>query len=191
METGWMARIRPNRAVWPAALLAASLLLSGCPRTDIPWSGSSEPLPVGSQAPVLTAGDWINPRPPDDLQGHVVLVDVFATWCGPCRAATPGLVQLYQQLQEDHPDLIFMSLTAEGSDDRPAINQFVDDFGIPWAVGFNAQQSLLDLGAQGYPTVFVIGRDGRIAYVEQGYTGSHREIEQALEAALHADQQQA
>ncbi|HME00615.1 MAG TPA: TlpA disulfide reductase family protein [Terriglobia bacterium] len=94
-----------------------------------------------------------------DYKGKVVLIDFWATWCGPCRVEIPGLVEM----QDRHASEGFSVIGISMDDDPAAVPEFFKQFRMnyPVAVG-DARISELYGGVYGLPTAFIIGRDGRI-----------------------------
>ena len=66
--------------------------------------------------------------------------------------------------QFDGQDVVFVGLTAEGEDMLPQIESWTERLEIPWAVGYGAGPTLDKLEIPGYPTTFVIGRDGNVVW---------------------------
>src|SRR5438309_11910371 len=69
-----------------------------------------------------------------DYKGKVVVLDFYATWCEPCRAETPGLVQLQKQYQQQ--GLQIVGLNVGGADDRDQVTAFAKEFGSEYPLGF-------------------------------------------------------
>jgi thiol-disulfide isomerase/thioredoxin len=94
-----------------------------------------------------------------DYKGKVVVLDFWATWCGPCRIEIPGFVEMQNKYAQQGFSVIGISL-----DDEPEpVVQFYKEFKMnyPVAVG-NQRVGEIYGGILGLPTTFVIGRDGRI-----------------------------
>ncbi len=94
-----------------------------------------------------------------DYQGKVVVLDFWATWCGPCRMEIPGFIELQKRYAAQGFTMIGISM-----DDSPEpVVDFYNQFHMnyPVAVG-NDRLGELYGGMPGLPTTFVIGRDGRI-----------------------------
>lgn len=115
-----------------------------------------------------------------DYKGKVVLLDFWASWCGPCRIEIPWFVQM----QDKYRDQGFAVLGVAMQDTPDSVGSFYQHFHLNYPVALgNAQLAALYGGIYGLPTSFVIGRDGRIYAEHSGTTGAgifQREIEQLL-----------
>jgi len=144
------------------ALLAAAVAIIVWPREDV----SSKPLvPEGTPLPPLMAEGWLNTeRAPsrDKLAEQVVVVDCWATWCAPCRAAMPELARLYDQYEP--MGVVFIGFTSESESERDAVKNFVESVGgFDWPVGYGAGPTLEMLGIRYLPTLIVFN-DGRAVW---------------------------
>ena len=99
------------------------------------------------------------------LQGKVVLVDFWATWCGPCVAEIPNVLEQYEKYHDQGFEVVGVSLDQE----REALVKFVAEQKIPWPILFEEaggdgwQHPLATYyGISGIPTVVLIGRDGNV-----------------------------
>jgi peroxiredoxin len=102
-----------------------------------------------------------------DYKGKVVLLDFWATWCGPCRIEIPGFVQLQDRYRAQGFAVIGISM-----DDGPApVREFYREFKMNYPVAM-ADDKVSELfgGIFGLPTTFLIGRDGRIYSKHVGAT---------------------
>ncbi|MDF2620141.1 MAG: periplasmic protein thiol/disulfide oxidoreductase DsbE [Xanthobacteraceae bacterium] len=93
------------------------------------------------------------------LKGEVTVLNVFASWCVPCRDEHPFLVEL-SRMQG------FRLVGLNYKDEAENARRFLGRFGNPYAaVGVDAGgRAAIDWGVYGVPETFVVGRDGRIAY---------------------------
>jgi len=87
-------------------------------------------------------------------------------------------VKTYEEYQSD--DVVFVSLTEEGGDDLAAIDNWATSLNIPWPIGYGAGDALQELEIPGYPTTFVIDRDGNVAW--HSFLGGS--LENAIRGAL-------
>ncbi len=143
---------------------------------------SSEPVQLTNirAAPAIQAAGWMNgPAPSEDsFQGKVVVIEAFASWCGPCAEFAPHLAKIHRRFADR--GVIFVSLTNEEAEMKPEIQQFIDGTGIAWPVGYGATQTMRDLEVEYIPATWVISREGQIVWME----GSAGRLEDAIEAAL-------
>lgn len=151
-----------------AAALLLSLLLPG------------RPVDEGASLPEMAVTGWLNDPPPDDLSGKVVLLDVWASWCGPCLAAMPDMVALYEKFAGE--GVVFIGLTPEEPTAVPQIRAVVDGYlGLRWPIGYDAQETLDQIDWDNLlPTYIVYGRDGQVVW--SGHY--HEDVEDALVRAL-------
>jgi thiol-disulfide isomerase/thioredoxin len=101
----------------------------------------------------------------DDLRGKVVLVNFWATWCGPCRAEIPDLVKL-QDRYPDHLQIIGVS-----ADEGPV--QVVEDFATEYGINYPIVMATPQLsgafpGVMALPTSFVVDPEGRVVQTHVG-----------------------
>ena len=122
---------------------------------------------------------------PQDLAGNVYVVDAWAHWCGPCRAAVPHLIKIHEKYKDRGVRIV--GITNEGLDAQSLemSQKYVEMLKIPYPNGFGAENMFDKLKVEGIPQLWVIDRQGRVVLREDGWGGSSpREIEQAIEKAL-------
>lgn len=117
--------------------------------------------------PMEITGTLLNGQPFDQksLAGKVVLVDFWATWCGPCVAEIPNVLEQYQKYHDKGFEVVGISL----DEDRETLEKFVAEQKIPWPILFEKpggegwRHPLATFyGISGIPTVILIGRDGNV-----------------------------
>jgi thiol-disulfide isomerase/thioredoxin len=96
----------------------------------------------------------------ESLKGKVVLIDFWATWCGPCRMTIPHLAALHQAYKDKGFEVVGVSLDQQG----PAVvTAFVGKQSIPYTVAMGNAKIVQDFGGvRGIPTAFIISQDGKI-----------------------------
>lgn len=150
-----------------AALPLLALLLTA-PATAAPPPGIAPHvgLAVGDHAPALGPAEWLNgPAVPRFRRGTVYLVDFWATWCFPCRQSIPHLNQL-QQLHGRHRLQVLGVAAVEG--DAAGLREFVARNHIEYPIAYVAEATqpawAWRTRPNGMPLVFVVDRNGRIAW---------------------------
>jgi thiol-disulfide isomerase/thioredoxin len=100
-----------------------------------------------------------------DLRGKTVVINVFASWCGPCRIEAPHLAQVYAQLGGEEVEFIGLNLE-EHSDDVAA---FKNEFSWQFPLLLNQNGDLTEIYQPlGLPTTWFIDPEGVIQYVHTG-----------------------
>jgi thiol-disulfide isomerase/thioredoxin len=92
-------------------------------------------------------------------RGEVVLLDFWATWCGPCRESIPHLVQLYKTYHAQGFEIIGLSLDKGGKD---VVHHFVQSMDISYPIAMAPDSVVRDYGVHGLPTTILIDREGKI-----------------------------
>ena len=94
-----------------------------------------------------------------DLNGKVVMIDFWASWCPPCRQEAPGLAQVYKEYQDKGVEFIGISIWDRLSDAQ----DYVQLFGITYPSGLDTEGAILvDYGVRGIPEKFFINPQGQL-----------------------------
>ncbi len=166
--------------------LAALLALSACegkPREAAP--GAQASAAQGPPAPVF-AGRTLDGEPFDlvSQRGQVLLLNVWATWCAPCKQEMPELQALHQRHREQGFSVIGVSVDAARL--APEVRRLVDEFGLTYPNVHDARNTIgPSFKVVGYPTSFLIDRQGAIVWRRDGLIDpGDPELAAALAAAL-------
>lgn len=211
-----MAENNSEQTLWTPGRIIATLvvvvliatvgytLLSGHPDEKIDSSVVLPGTPVSN-----TAVTWV---PPDvdirtidgrtiklsSFRGKVLVVDFWATWCGPCRQETPQLARLARENRDRGLEVVGLHIDDRGKSSLEDIHKFIDNFGITYTVGLDRDDMFTSyLGAQDpqthervvkddtIPQTLVFGRDGRLVKHLIGYSPSHgKALDEAVNQAL-------
>ncbi len=191
-DTLWTSRLGPPR-FWEA--LAARYAQADEPtrrrtllETVLRWNEDRDVMdriagsdPAASGWAQFTRDAWPVPAPPapplhmtdlagvphdlEALRGQVVLVSLWATWCGPCRQEFELLKQHYPAWRERGMEILAVSL----DHDRDAVEPFVKEHEIPFPVGFASRPEPL-YRSSNVPVTFLVDRTGRLAWSHVGFS---------------------
>jgi len=117
---------------------------------------------------VTIEGTLLNGEPLDmsKYRGKVVLIDFWATWCGPCVAEVPNMKKNYDLYHDKGFEILGISLDRS----REPLDKFVKEKELPWAIvygpGDARSPSVEYYGVMAIPTMFLVGKDGKVVSIE-------------------------
>ncbi|MDT8368472.1 MAG: TlpA disulfide reductase family protein [Longimicrobiales bacterium] len=176
---------RPSRLPYTLALLALGVLVL------FAWTSRGRYVPViaGAAAPHFTAqtleGEEVSLA---DYEGKVILLNIWATWCPPCREEMPSMQRLRERVEEEDFEIVAVSVDAAvrgqsgwGGQIGGDVGGFIDELGLSFDVLWDPTGEIANTyQTTGLPESFLIGRDGVVykrlagatawdaeAYVEQ------------------------
>jgi thiol-disulfide isomerase/thioredoxin len=158
--------------------LALRRMIQIDPATDL-FKNVEQLASAAAAAPEISVLDWIDGQPEklSDLRGQVVLLDFWATWCGPCRATLPRLEKTYRSYKDK--GLVVIGLTnfeghAEGksltrTQELDYLREFKKRFGVSYGFAVSeAGGNDLRYGVSSIPTSFLLDRRGVVRFISIG-----------------------
>ena len=153
-----MSMARTLRVV---AVPALAVLLAGCGGAD---RGPTVGEPVADYAAMTLEGDSVSLS---SLRGEVVLLNLWATWCVPCRTETPYLQSIAEQHRGE--GLHVVGVSQDVGDATGDIRAFVEEYGVTYTILHDPQTRGLDLfRVIGLPGSFLIDREGVLRWMQYG-----------------------
>ena len=212
--------INKAQKFWTPVRLASTVLVltlvaifgvSSCHSTDEPATGETRPkaniAPPKPAVPAPATAMATLPSTVTDVElrsvsgapiklanysGKVLVVNLWATWCAPCRSEIPELVKLYREFRPKGLEVVGLT-TEDPNDSEEAfkVRQFVDDFSMSYRVGWatgDVASTLMNINNRNaIPQSFVISRDGRVLISLVGYNAAvtPMRLRKAVEDALN------
>lgn len=131
-----------------------------------PAGATAEAPKIGQPAPPLSMADLMQTpdgiKPTDinwsHFEGKVVVLEFWATWCGPCVAAIPHLNRIHEEVADD--PVVFLAITNE---DREPVERFLERREMSSWIGFDNERATFNAyGVRGIPATFIVGPDGTL-----------------------------
>lgn len=175
-----MKNMKATSIIIPIVLCAAALLFLA--------ASSKQPAPNPSTTSGKAAPRWelagLDGKrvQSEDFAGKVVILDFWATWCGPCRMEIPGFVELQKKYEKQGLVVIGVSLDQGGAE---TVKAFTQKLGMHYPVVMGDANVVEAFGGvEAIPTTFIIDRAGRIAGQHIGYT-DQAEFEKEIKPLLN------
>ena len=148
--------MRPSPFTFP---MLAALLLAASSAT----AASPEPKPAPDFELPSRGGDAVRLA---DLKGQVVMINFWATWCGPCRQEMP----LLEQLHAKYEPLGFTLLGVNVEPDSALAAEFLQRVPVSFPILFDRESKVSEqFGVEAMPSTVLIDREGRVRHVHRGY----------------------
>lgn len=121
-------------------------------------------LKPGETFPEIEAPAWINGEPPPkaELAGHIVVVEVWASWCPQCQWLAGQLAEMEKKYEGR--GVIFIGLTSDGKDSLPEIESFIKKSGMTFPNGYGAIKTVQRTKCESVPAMWAIGPDGKVIW---------------------------
>ena len=165
----------------------ALLVLPSCKSTSTAKTGNAQ-KPSGSQEvpPEMLEAELMTVDGKkfklSDYTGKVVLINLWATWCGFCKQEMPDLVEFSQQYKDQGLEVIGLNADNES---LPLVEGFIKEYEVPYLISWTNEDVYSVLQPKGLPASYLITRDGKFHWAINGLAPRERlklKIEEALNA---------
>lgn len=155
-------------------------LLTGCSSSsnNMPTNGNTTSQMGNTDREIAPDFSWKDNKGNvvklSDLKGKVVLLDFWATWCGPCRMTIPHVETIYEKYRDKGVVVIGINLD---TGDLSKVQQFIKDQGMQYLVVTDPDSRVASLyGVNSIPRFFLIDKNGRIAKMIIGYDPNMEDV---------------
>lgn len=159
------------------SLWAGVLALAVCAPLALAGGKSEKGVKVGDAFPELSSFG-LEGNLPADLKGKVVLVDFWASWCGPCKESFPAMEELHQKYAAK--GLVILAVNVD--EDVAAMKDFLKDHPATFTIVRDARKKLVGLAnISSMPSSIVVGKDGKVVAMHKGFHGKETTKQYAKE----------
>ena len=177
--------IKPIKTLPFCALVATIVLWTACANRSVRADASLKPEHDRKPAPEFSLKDANGQTVHlSDYKGKVVLLDFWATWCGPCKIEIPWFMEFETQLKDRGFAVLGVSMDEDGWN---AVKPYIQQLKVNYRVLLgNDQVGEIYGGVESLPTTFLIDRQGKIASVHIGLSNGKDEFKNAINQLLDA-----
>lgn len=167
-------------------IIILAVALAGWTVLKMTLGHEMKPLAVGSRAPSFEAGELANTEKRvtlADYKGDVVMINIWATWCAPCRAEMPSMQKLHENYGDKGLSIVAVSIDDEYSQEN--IQSFASEYNLTFDILHDPQGNIQrTYQTTGVPETIIVGRDGIIRNKVAGgvdwYSTSNRRLIERL-----------
>ncbi|MFA7059317.1 MAG: TlpA disulfide reductase family protein [Pedobacter sp.] len=154
--------MKPGRAAFRYALVVLFVIVTMFPAQLLAAPRVGRPAP---NFKVITISG--QPASLDNYRGYVLAIDFFTTWCPPCKASIPHLVEMNRKYGKQGLQILGQSMDEDG---ERAVKTFIEEYRINYPVALAPQKIQADYGIVSVPVMYVIDKKGKVAEVYRGFS---------------------